>query len=90
MPGPVHRIAQAGGNDADQRFPELTMAEIEWNDDVHYLAEAERVGGGKMIMLRKASKESIYAVQGGLVWNTHPKELTPTGRRYTLTEVHDG
>lgn len=31
--------------------PQPTMAEVEWDDDKHYLAEAEHVDWGKVVML---------------------------------------
>ncbi|WP_412100186.1 hypothetical protein [Corynebacterium aurimucosum] len=74
-------------------FPELTMAEIEWNDDVHYLAEAEHTYWGKVIMLyRHAGLRQIqYLRAGGAneIRLADPADLTPTGKRYTLTEVQE-
>lgn len=74
--------------------PLPTMAEIEWDDDEHYLAEAEQEFLGKVIMLHlNPSDERIrYLQRKGEEARTHyayPDTLTPTGRRYTLTEVHD-
>lgn len=73
--------------------PQPTMDEIEWDDDKHYLAEAEQEFYGNVIMLGLAndgfirffipnSSEQHFTV-------ANPKTLTPTGRRYTLTEVQE-
>lgn len=74
--------------------PRPTMAEVEWDDDKHYLAEAEHLQFGKVIMLYKNpaadSIEVIYKNQDGITPSiTYPGALTPTGRRYTLTEVQE-
>ena len=74
--------------------PQPTMAEVEWDDDKHYLAEAEHLQFGKVIMLYKNSAadsiEVIYKNQDGITPSiTYPGALTPTGRRYTLTEVQE-
>lgn len=73
--------------------PEPTMAEVEWDDDKHYLAEAEHPNYGKVIMLG-------LEMHGLIDFFTSPyhtkrclaverETLTPTGRRYTLTEVQE-
>lgn len=69
--------------------PQPTMAEVEWDDDEHYLAEAEFKGYGPAIMLWETTGECISVIRGGLVWAARPEELTPTGKRYTLTEVQE-
>lgn len=69
-----------------------TMADVEWDDDKHYLAEAEHPDYGKVIMVYPSSRSEQVSVlfrSGGDVcqpW-AFPHNLTPTGRRYTLTEV---
>ena len=72
--------------------PRPTMAEVEWDDDKHYLAEAQVGDGIKVTMLLERG-EFISCLQlpnGGDVAIGIPKEdLTPTGRRYTLTEVQE-
>ena len=67
------------------------MDEIEWEDDKHYLAEAETPELGKVVMLGKTESGLIEftmkphtALTKGAMW---PEKLTPTGRRYTLTET---
>lgn len=71
--------------------PQPTMADVEWDDDEHYLAEAENDIGIRFLMLRKLNMGNIRCV-------TYPRfeeriirteALTPTGKRYTLTEVQE-
>lgn len=71
-----------------------TMAEIEWDDDKHYLAEAEHPEYGKVVMLSMSSLsgEVFTLFKGdGVIYTpcVLPKNLTPTGKRYTLTEVQE-
>jgi len=74
--------------------PQPTMAEIEWDDDKHYLAEAEDESCSSVIMLQQ-SKETgnIQAILKGTIKSyliyQRPEHLTPTGKRYTLTEVQE-
>lgn len=72
--------------------PQPTMAEIEWDDDKHYLAEAESESGVKVVMLSQ-SRDFIRCIQppnaGDVVIGVPKKDLTPTGRRYTPTEVQE-
>lgn len=70
-------------------LPKPTMADIEWDDEKHYLAEAELAGGTKVIMLWETAAERITFIEDGITDTVCPKSLTPTGRRYTLTEVQD-
>ena len=67
--------------------PQPTMADMGWDDDKHYLAEAEFDGYGPSIMLWETTSNCISVISGGLVRPAFPEELTPTGKRYTLTEV---
>ncbi|MER0007779.1 hypothetical protein ABRP78_09780 [Corynebacterium sp. KPL4064] len=75
-------------------LPRPTMAEIEWNDDEHFLAEAEDESCSSVIMLQQ-SKETgnIQAILKGTIKSyliyQRPEHLTPTGKRYTLTEVEE-
>ena len=70
-----------------------TMAEVEWDDELHYLAEAEHPTFGKVIMLGI----NVYDLIDFIAPNRYASrykdaslgDLTPTGRRYTLTEVQD-
>lgn len=67
--------------------PQPTMAEVEWDDDKHHLAEAEDEHGIRMIMVSD-ELDFIRCMQppnaGGIVLGVPKKDLTPTGRRYTL------
>lgn len=66
-----------------------TMAEVEWEDDKHHLAEAEDEHGIRMIMVSD-ELDFIRCMQppnaGGIVLGVPKKDLTPTGRRYVLQE----
>ena len=73
--------------------PQPTMADVEWDDDVHYLAEATHLVYETVLMLGRDSDDAIKFLalnraDSKTVWG-QPRDLTPTGRRYTLTEVHD-
>lgn len=70
-------------------LPRPTMAEVEWDDDKHYLAEAEHAIWGKVIMLFRDVDEGNIFVKTQSKENQHflygtPEYLTPTGKRYTL------
>ena len=71
--------------------PAPTMAEIEWDDDKHYLAEAEQVARGDVIMLEVVNTGEIRCMSKGLgtlvFFLVRPETLTPTGFRYTLEEL---
>ena len=74
--------------------PQPTMAEVEWDDDKHYLAEAEHADWGTMTMLkpmRTYPQIKCLSTKGGDYCIVYPstEDLTPTGRRYTLTEVQE-
>lgn len=73
--------------------PQPTMADIEWDDELHHLAEAEHDAIGKVIMMHPASDAEIECLHEwyGLyrVYWLSSDQLTPTGKRYTLTEVQE-
>ena len=74
-------------------LPQPTMAEVEWDDDKHLLAEAEHPTWGKSIMLGpvKNGELSVLSEEEGRL-DMHlafSSNLTPTGKRYTLTEVQE-
>ena len=74
--------------------PQPTMAEVEWDDDKHYLAEAEHPEYGKVIMLERSACPGFIrfarAKENEPTWQAaEEKTLTPTGKRYTLTEVQE-
>lgn len=70
-----------------------TMAEVEWDDGEHFLAEAEQTKYGQAIMLGLDETGFIEFFVPRLrecrYDAAHPDTLTPTGRRYTLTEVRE-
>jgi len=71
--------------------PQPTMAEIEWDEGEHYLAEAEYLHHGRVIMLTPTGEDKIkcFRKSNGWAFTANPYVLTPTGKRYTLTEVQD-
>lgn len=73
--------------------PQPTMAEVEWDDDKHYLAEADHVTLGKVVMLHPAPETRIRCLCKWYgphwVYNLTPAHLTLTGKSYTLTEVEN-
>ena len=80
--------------DALPPLPQPTMAEVEWDDEKHYLAEAEHPGWGKVIMLGMTPVSKVvrtFTKREGACYfpSVPPKSLTPTGKRYTLTEVEE-
>ena len=71
--------------------PQPTMAEIEWDDDKHYLAEATHPANGTVLMLGQDIDYMIKFLElnravSKTFWG-NPEDLTLTGKRYTLTEV---
>lgn len=79
--------------------PQPTMADVEWDNDKHYLAEAEHPYFGKVIMLGEGPLSGCIRItrfkensgpKNHALWQIAESEtLTLTGRRYTLTEVQD-
>lgn len=77
--------------------PQPTMAEVEWDDDKHYLAEAEvrteSEGGVKVVMLNPTPSRQVlclhraYSTPGA--YRVSPAHLTPTGKRYALMEIQE-
>ena len=74
--------------------PQPTMAEIEWDDDKHLLAEAEHSCWGKVVMLNDDEGICIEVLRkrhGKDVRDyARDNELTPTGRKYELKEINNG
>lgn len=79
--------------DALPPLPQPTMAEVEWDDDKHYLAEAEHPTSGKVVMVFYTEDTYIYVLvtdeDETYGYLASPSNLTPTGKRYTLTEVQE-
>lgn len=73
--------------------PPETMADYEWDDDKHALAEAVHPDYGKVIMLKVLHDGEIKCLTtetpSMFFLHVQPSRLTPTGRRYTRTEVQD-
>ncbi|WP_306496384.1 hypothetical protein [Corynebacterium striatum] len=74
--------------------PQPTMAEVEWDKDKHYLAEAKHPEYGRVIMVGKnfffGRIRIMSTKEKDALWIlAEPESLTPTGRRYTLTEVQE-
>lgn len=71
--------------------PDLTMADVEWDDDKHYLAEADHPMFGKVIMLglNAYSEIEFFAPQryNGRYKEAPRESLILTGKRFSLTEV---
>jgi len=71
--------------------PRPTMADVEWDDDEHYLAEAQIRSGLRVVMLHRVTDTQILCLHkaDGSPWTSYcnPEDLTPTGKRYTLTET---
>lgn len=67
--------------------PRPTMADVEWDDELHYLAEAEHKDGRIAIMFAPDSSGLIKFIWNGLIDSTYPQNLILTGKRYTLTET---
>ena len=75
--------------------PQTAMNEIEWDDDKHYLAEAEHPEYGTVIMLGVGPCSGDIRItrdkERGALWQVvDPSELTPTGRKFELTEKNNG
>lgn len=84
---------QAAANFILSHIPAPTMAEVEWDDEKHYLAEATHLVYETVLMLGQDSYDAIKFLalnraDSKTVWG-QPRDLTPTGRRYTLTEAQE-
>lgn len=69
-----------------------TMAEIEWDDDKHYLAEAMDRFGTTVLMLGETDGGNIRCIVPVKRLHeqlTPPDNLTPTGKRYELKEMQE-
>lgn len=74
--------------------PQITMSEVDWEHDKHFLAVAEDTRDKqRLIMLFPEVNGLIRCVnEEGLRSYTEAilrEYLVPTGERYTLTEAHD-
>ena len=65
-----------------------TMADVEWDDDEHYLAEAEYPYHGRVIMLSEKDGWSKYFDERERkAYDVLARALTPTGKRYEIREI---
>lgn len=64
-----------------------TMADIEWDDDKHYLAGATTPDDTDCVMIWSDLDLSGDIVCDDSAWR--PDQLTPNGKRYELVEVTD-
>ena len=64
--------------------PELTTAEIGWDNDEYYLSEADHSAYGLVIMIGEGiAPDTIRVVRaGGHACEVAAGDLTPTGHRY--------
>lgn len=74
--------------------PALTMADVVWDEDKCFLAEAEHYKYGKVVMLKKdpfaGNITVLYKDEDGFndLLCTNSKYLTPTDTKYVLKEVY--
>lgn len=62
-----------------------TMADVEWDDEKHYLAGATTSNGGSVVMLWHDDIDTDHIITDHAEW---PRDrLTPNGKRYELREV---
>lgn len=83
---------QAAANFILSHIPAPTMAEVEWDDEKHYLAEAMDRFGTTVLMLGETDGGNIRCIVPVKRLHeqlTPPDNLTLTGKRYTLTEVQE-
>lgn len=69
--------------------PQPTMDEVEWDNEKHYLAEAEHLHSGRVIMLTPKEDHGIKCLKkdNGYTFTACSQFLKPTGKRFALTEV---
>lgn len=74
--------------------PRPTMEDVEWDDDKHYLAEAEHQEYGLVTMIGPAGQhdkiQCTFRNDDGInVIFSSREYLTPTGNRYTPTQTQE-
>lgn len=71
-------------------LPRMTMADVEWEDSKHFLAEAEDENGNKVIMFAQDDDKYIRCMQAvgttRIIVEITKKYLVPTGKRYMPQE----
>lgn len=84
---------QAAANFILANTPAPTMAEVKWDDDKHFLAEANHPTWGRSAMLGLDKDGWIEVISwdedGPAIHSAIPYYLVPTGKRYALTEVQE-
>lgn len=84
----VNQIAAARLIVAMEKPP--SMAEIEWDDAEHYLAEAENEYGDRVVMVERDGDEIVCVTPGSIrSFRRLAIGLWPTGKRYRVEEVAD-
>lgn len=66
-------------------LPEPTMADVEWDDEKHYLAGATALDGQLEVMMWLDDTERGHIITDQGAWR--PEQLTPNGKQYELREV---
>ena len=61
------------------------MADVEWNDEKHYLAGATTSNGGSVVMLWHDDIDTDHIITDHAEWPRN--RLTPNGKKYELREV---
>lgn len=65
-----------------------SMADVEWSDAEHYLAEAENEYGDRVVMVERDGDEIVCVTPGSVrSFRRLAIGLWPTGKRYRVTEV---
>lgn len=62
-----------------------SMADVEWDDEKHYLAGATTPRGNDVVMMWHDGEYPGSIITGSAEWA--PKDLTPNGKKYELREV---
>ena len=62
-----------------------TMADVEWDDEKHYLAGATTSNGGSVVMLWHDDIDTDHIITDHAEWQRD--RLTPNGKRYELREI---
>lgn len=87
---PAYGIAaQAAADHILATTTEPTMADVEWDDEKHYLAGAtSELTSNEVVMLGpRAGMIDCFRIETGKTISTTRNALTPNGKRYELREV---
>lgn len=88
-PDTLTEVARAAREHILATTTPLTMADVEWNDEKHYLAGATNsIGDKECVMIAEAEGMIVNAELGDdCVVLTSLGALTPNGKRYELREI---